>query len=505
MARFQTLTEIIQTLRRGDVTSEALTQRTLERIETLNPHLGAFTHVGVDVALEQARAADRRLRDLGGDYAEHQTLPPLLGVPTAVKDSHDVAGMPTSWGSLTTQDDSGEVPVASANDALTSVLGAAGAVVVGKTQIPEFMLNNYSESRAHPPARNPFALDCSPGGSSGGQAAAVAAGILPGVIGSDGGGSVRIPAAACGLIGLKPNRGRVPSRDALDDVYQLGVYGPIARTAADAALLMDVLCATPGHTTLSRPLTAVPQEHSYAETVSAALRGTLPWGERPLRIGVSTVSPFDSAVDVSISPEARVALEQGIAQLRQLGHDVVETNITYDPIYPKAFFSLWSTVMGQIPLEGQEHNLTGLARSFRAKAGSRSAVELADAVAALRRFEASVISQYSAYDMILTPALALPPRPVGWAYEGYSIADPAGAQQDYQRQCEYSPWSSHVNVVGLPAITMPTAWLQPANGSYPNPVPMGIQLIGAPSSEAWLLALAAQMAPPTTPRASLVA
>ena len=530
MAHFPTLTETVAALRHGETTSEALTSAALDRIDALNEHLGAFVRVEREAALTSARDADQRLRceglleaprapaseQSGGTTRHGETrtsaVPSrghgeaavLRGVPLSLKDGHDVAGMPTSWGSLTARGEDGSIPRAERSDELAATLQDSGAVLLGKTQVPEFLLNCYSENRAYPPARNPFALDCSAGGSSGGQAAAVAAGILPAAIGSDGGGSVRIPAAACGLIGLKPNRGRVPSSDALSNVGQLGVNGPITRTAADAALLLDVLCHTPGRERIDRPVVAVP-EPSFAAVVERARAGDLPWGDRPLRIGVSTASPFDATYEITVSPEARAALDEGIRALEALGHTVEDADIHYDPAYPEAFSRLWTTAMGQLPLDGAEHLLTGLARSFRERALSRTAVELADAFAVLRGIEADLIRQFSRFDMILTPALAMPPRPVGWFHEGFDIADPAGADQDYRRQCQYTPWTSVVNVIGLPAITVPTTWRTPGTGEYPGPVPMGVQLVGRASGEAQLLALAAQLDPPTTPHAHLVA
>lgn len=220
---------------------------------------------------------------------------------------------------------------------------------------------------------------------------------------------------------------------------------------------------------------------------------------------MTTQSPFDGTYDVQVSPEARTALERGVRQLEDLGHTVETVDLGFDPAYPEAFSALWTTATGQLPLEGREHLLTGLARTFRARALQRGAVELADAVAVLRGIEADVIRRFADLDMLLTPALAMPPRPVGWFHEGYDIADPAGADQDYERQCQYTPWTSVVNVVGLPAITYPTTWAVPATGDYPGPVPMGVQLIGGPSSEARLLALVAQLDPATTPRVHLVA
>lgn len=502
MAHYPTLTETVLALRNGQVSSEDTVKSSLERIQELNESLGMFIHVDREGALERAREADEQLAAAASAPTDQSTLPPLLGVPTALKDGHDVAGMPTTFGSLISRGDDGRFPIATESEPLAQTLEAAGAVMLGKTQVPEFLLNCYSENRVFPPARNPHSPQHSPGGSSGGQAAAVASGVLAGAIGSDGGGSVRIPAAACGLIGLKPNRGRVPSNDALSNVGQLGVNGPITRTALDAALLMDVLCSTPGHTAINRPVTAVP-ERSFTSVVSRALTGDAPWGDRPLRIGVSTASPFEGTYDITVLPEAQLALAEGVRQLRVLGHHVEDADIRYAPGYADSFFKLWTTAVGQVPLaEGQESQLTGLARHFRAAALDRSAVDLADAVSTIRVFEADTIAQYAPYDMILTPALSMPPRPIGWFFEGYDMADPDGAEFDYMRQCQYTPYTSFVNVVGLPAITVPTVWTQPESGDYPGEVPMGVQLVGAASSEAWLLALAAQLNPPTDPPAA---
>lgn len=460
----------------------------LARIEEGNPQLGAFVHVAADLALDRARALDA--------LPAGSALGALHGVPLAVKDLHDAAGMPTTHGSAAVVDPRGRAPVAQTDDDLVAVLGASGAVCLGKTQVPEFGLNCYSENLVAPPARNPHDPSTGAGGSSGGQAAAVAAGLLPVAPGSDGGGSIRIPAAACGLVGLKPNRGRVPTADAQSDAAQLVVNGPIARTAEDAALLLDVLCAPargPAHgNVVHRSVRAVPQP-SFLDGVRAARRGDLPWGERPLRIGVSTVSPFDAALDVTVSPEARAALDAGVARLRAAGHEVEDAGLSYDPEYPRAFFDVWTTAMGTVALdEGQARRLTGLAGAFRERALRRSAVELAEAVNTLRRIEQDVLRAHGRWDMVLTPALALTPRPLGWYWEGHDLADPAGAERDYTRQCQYTPWTSIVNVVGLPAVTFPTLWTRTGGDDGPV-VPMGVQLVGRPSSEAQLLAVVAQV------------
>ncbi|MEX5296190.1 amidase [Kocuria sp. CPCC 205268] len=473
----------------GELTAVETAEHFLARIDRHNPALGAFVHVAADLALARARALD--------------TLPagaergPLHGVPLALKDLHDVAGMPTGYGSAAVAGPGGNPPLAETDDDLAAVLRASGAVLLGKTQVPEFGLNCYSENLVAPPARNPHAPATGAGGSSGGQAAAVAAGLLPVAPGSDGGGSVRIPAAACGLVGLKPNRGRVPTADAQSDAAQLVVHGPLARTAEDAALLLDVLCSPapgPAHGNVVRRAVRAAPQGSFLETVRAARRGRLPWGDRPLRIGVSTASPFDSVQDIEVSAEARAGLEAGVAALRAAGHEVGPARLSYDPEYPEAFFDVWTTAMGTAPLDAEQAGrLTGLAGEFRARALRRSAVELARAVTVLRRVEQEVVQAYGAWDMVLTPALAMTPRPLGWYWEGYDLADPAGADQDYRRQCAYTPWTSLVNVVGLPAVTVPTLWTRAAGDDDGPVVPMGVQLVGRPSAEAQLLAVVAQL------------
>lgn len=479
-------------LARRDLGAVETAEFFLARVQERNPALGAFVHVAPDLALARARTLD--------DLPAGAPRGALHGVPLAVKDLHDVAGMPTTHGSAAVTGPAGDAPVADGDDDLVSVLAAAGSVCLGKTQVPEFGLNCYSENLVAPPARNPHDPATGAGGSSGGQAAAVAAGMLPFAPGSDGGGSVRIPAAVCGLVGLKPNRGRVPTADAQSDAAQLVVNGPLARTAEDAALLLDVLCAPaagPSHGNVVRRAVSAAPQGSFLDVVQAVPRGVLPWGDRPLRIGVSTASPFDSVYEITVAGEARAALAAGVARLRSAGHEVDDVELSYDPGYPQAFFDVWTTAMGTVSLDAaRARRLTGLAGAFRGRALRRSAVELAQAVAALRRIEQDVVRQYARWDMVLTPALALPPRPLGWYWEGHDLADPAGADQDYRRQCQYTPWTSLANVAGLPAVTVPTLWTRYRGEDGPA-VPMGVQLVGRPSAEAELLAVVAQMqAPP---------
>ncbi|MBD7994929.1 amidase [Arthrobacter sp. Sa2CUA1] len=451
-----TALELRNALAAGEVSAREAAGYYLDRIDALNPSLGSFIAVTADLALAEASRADEA-------FARGQSPALLHGMPLAHKDLTDVAGVPTTMGSAA-------VPAVPATEdgPLVSVLRTAGAISLGKTQVPEFGLTSYSENLIAPPARNPLDPALSPGGSSGGSAAAVAAGMLPFAPGTDGGGSVRIPAAATGLVGLKPNRGRIPAGGGQRDLGQLVVAGPLARNAADAALLLDAMVAEPNFHATSAPA-------SQGTFLAAALRA-----EGRFRIGVSTRSPFESRLDITLDPEAVLGLEAGILALTGAGHSVEEADLHYDERYPDAFRLVWTAPLANIPLPAEsEAELTALTATLRRRALQRSAADLAEAVDILRGFEEDTIRQYAAWDMILTPVLGMTPRPIGWYWTG-------DADEDYARQCQYSPYTSMVNVSGLPAITVPT--YRTAEGLW-----MGIQLIGRPGAEAELLAVAAQL------------
>jgi amidase len=466
-------------LRSGELSAREAAAHFLERIDAANPRLGAFITVTADMALADAAAADVRQ-----EARPRDELPPLHGVPLAFKDLTDVAGVVTTHGSAAL-----ERRPAPVDGALASALRTAGTICLGKTQVPEFGLTAYSENRIAPPSRNPYALSRSSGGSSGGSAAAVAAKLLPFAPGSDGGGSVRIPAAACGLVGLKPGRGLVPAGESSGDPASLVVAGPLARSAADAALLLDAL--VPGGAT------GGPAGAGYLE----ALRDDPP----PLRIGVTLDSPWSGIFPFTPEAEALDALAAGIRMLTAAGHDVVETAIRYDNRYPVAFTTAWTAGVGAARIAPQrEALLAPLTRTFRRRAQQRSAAKLNESLAFLRQFQRDTSAQYASWDLILTPSLAQTPRPVGW-FTGSSHGDghwPASewtgdADDDYRKQCEFAPWSSMVNVCGLPAVSIPVHWTGERSGAGEGSgvpgLPMGIQLIGPMGSERLLLQVAAQL------------
>lgn len=459
-------------LRSGELSAREATVHFLGKIAAINPRLGAFITVTEEMALADAAAAD-----VLQACRPREELAPLHGMPLAYKDLTDVAGVVTTHGSAAL-----ERRPAPVDGALAAVLRSAGTICLGKTQVPEFGLTAYSENRIAPPARNPHALSRSPGGSSGGSAAAVAAKLLPFAPGSDGGGSVRIPAAACGLVGLKPGRGLVPAGESTGDPAGLVVAGPLARSAADAALLLDALA---------------PHGSGYLQ----ALVEEPP----PLRIGMSMDSPWSGIFPFTTETEALDAMAAGVRMLTAAGHDVVEADIRYDNRYPAAFTTAWTAGVGAARIAPQrEPLLAPLTRTFRRRAQQRSAAKLNESLAFLRRFQQDTLAQYGGWDLILTPSLAQTPRPVGW-FTGSSHGDghwpvsewTGDADDDYRKQCEFAPWSSMVNVCGLPAVSIPVYRTDgmPAAGEESGVpgLPMGIQLIGPMGSEKLLLQVAAQL------------
>jgi amidase len=441
-------------LRRGEISPRDLVDHYLARIERLDAGLGAF----VTVTAERAReAADR--------HEGTSRAAPLWGIPMADKDLVARAGVPTRYGSRLF---AGNVPEAS--DDLALALDATGAISLGKTSTPEFGMPSYTEPLAAVPARNPYDIARGAGGSSGGAAVAVAAGLLPVAPGSDGGGSVRIPAAATGLVGLKPSRGRIPAGAGFGDPAGLVVPGPLARTVADAALVLDALVDAGPY----RYATAAPTWEGGA-FLNAAVRG-----EGRFQLGVSTWSPWSTAYELDLAPEARSALEVAVRELAALGHGIDELDPPPEEGYAPAFRTVWQAGAAGIPVEGDDVDRLEPLTAWLVRRGREvSARELADAEAWLTGFERRLITAYAPYDAILTPAMAMTPRPLGWY-------DPEDGEHNFAQQVQYTPYTSMLNVAGLPAVSLPVSVT--AEG-----LPMAVQLVGRPGGEHVLLALGAQL------------
>ncbi|GAA3003027.1 amidase [Actinokineospora diospyrosa] len=418
----------------GETTSVDLTAQVLAAIGQSQPTLNAFRLVR-KAALSEAEAADGLLRE--------GVRKPLLGVPVAIKDDIDIAGEPTAFGCA------GEFPAAEADCALVGRLRDAGAVIVGKTNTPEFGQWPITEGPAFGTTRNPWDLSRTPGGSSGGSAAAVAAGLVPAAVGSDGAGSVRIPAAWTHLVGIKPQRGRVSSPDLFHGITTDGV---LARTVADAALLLEVLADRP---------------FRDAATVEP----------RRLRVGLSLRPAFTGVRGVVLDPLVRAAVVRLARVLGSLGHEISIVNPDYGLIglnfLPRSLGGVhdWhGRVPDQALLDPRTRDNSRLGALLRGQ-GLRAAN------ATLRSFQRRIGRVFDRVDVLLTPTTATLPLPVG-AIDGLR-----GWQTDQAivRACPYAwPW----NVLGWPGINVPAGL---------TPLPVGAQLLGPANSERQLISLAAQL------------
>ena len=452
--RFISIAEQVQALKRGDVSVSEYVSDTLRAIDSLNPALGAITTRWDEDAAENAAAMDASTTRDGA----------LWGLPSADKDLVNRAGYPTGWGSRATAN----WPVPDTSDPMALWLDGQGAVSVGKTATSEFGLTGYTETAACGATRNPHNLGLGAGGSSGGAAVAVSSGMLPFAPGSDGGGSIRIPALACGVVGLKPSRGRVPAQSGLESLSQMVVPGVITRTVADVAYVADALFTGDYRWATSAP----PLATSLATAVASP--------PATMRIGVTTTTPWADDVDCPVAPEATAALDAAIAALIDAGHEVEEWSWTPLPGYFQAFSVMWqASTTGTTFSDDEFHLLEPLTKYLVAKGTEVSAADLVGTTAWLRRFEYDTISQMAGCDAILTPGLATTPPAVGW----YDESDP---ERNFLQQIQVTPFTSFVNVCGLPALALPTHYTS-------NNTPMGVQLIGPPGRDDTVVALGHQI------------
>jgi len=438
---FAGATEQARLIAAGEVSSRELVQTYLDRIERLDPQLNAWRIVFGERALAEADQADAR-RGAGNERA-------LLGVPVAIKDDVDVGGEVTAWG---TSAHGGPAP----QDAeAVRRLRAAGAIVLGKTNVPEMTIWPFTETITFGATRNPWDVERTPGGSSGGTAAAVASGMVGLGLGSDGLGSIRIPSAWCGLFGIKPQRDRVPIAPH-DDAWQgLSVNGPIARSVADAALFLD----------------ATSDEGGF---VAAAGR---PPGK--LRVAVSTkLAPGQLA---RLSPDVRAAVERTAELLRSLGHEVTER----DPELPG---SLMTNLLTRYFRGIYEDVANAMPHPQRLEARTRAMARVgrmipASFVAKQRQAEAGLAARINAIfdhvDVLLQPGPVTGPTKIG-QYHG------RGAIWTLNGVAPRVPFQGWWNGTGQPACVVPA-------GLDRDGLPVGVQLVGRPGDEATLLSLSAQL------------
>jgi amidase len=449
--RFPTLTDQLYQLASGDVTSDELVRRSLRAIDASQSTLNAFRVVLTESALADAVGADRRRAS--GDEA------PLLGVPIAVKDDVDISGVPTAFGT------SGYVPSATHDAEVVRRLKAAGAVIVGKTNSCELGQWPFTSGPGFGHTRNPWSRKHTPGGSSGGSAAAVAAGLVAAAIGSDGAGSVRIPAAWTHLVGIKPQRGRISTWPLPEAFNGITVNGILARTVEDAALVLDAVSGS-ADGDLHKPRRVTVSDH-----VGAA--------PGPLRIALSTQFPF-TGFRAHLHPEIDAALKSVGDQLRLLGHSVEPGNPDYGHRLS------WNFLARSTPglLDWAERLGDGVILDRRTMSNMRmgrvlSKSALRDARAHEAADQRRVGSIFRIVDVVLAPTTAQPP-PLAHAFDNLSGL---GTDRLMIAACPVTwPW----NVLGWPSINVPA-------GFTSEGLPIGAQLMGPANSEPLLISLAAEL------------
>jgi amidase len=437
---------LAERVRASEVHPRELVELCLRRIESLDPGLNAFRVTMPDEALAAAESVN----------GEGQ----LAGVPVAVKDDLPVQGQATTKGSRS------HGPLARADSEAVRRLRAAGAIPIGITNVPELMIFPWTASDANGITRNPWNPERTPGGSSGGSAAAVAAGMVPAATGSDGGGSIRIPASCCGLVGMKPTRGRVSSQPASAGWLGLSVYGGLARTVSDSALMLDAMHGGIGGDDYSAP----PFEGSYFEAVSR--------DPGRLRIAVSRKVP--AGLIAPVSREQRDAWERTGQLLEQLGHEVVER----DPAYGMVAIEFVQTWTRGIHEESQTVPDTSLfERSTRQMAAAGRMLvppRRRDKLLAKRgATTARILELWQEADVLLTPGLS---RTAIKAEGGYGHSAPVA----FDRASRFTPFTPPFNVTGQPAVTVPA-------GFGADGLPLSVQLVGRPGAEDVLYSLAGQI------------
>lgn len=444
----------LEMLHAGEISVAELAEAHIRQIERLDPELNAFA----DFDAERVRAEARRLQEM------RETRGPLHGLPVTVKSSIATAGYKCEIGSLLHE---GEIPREDA--VVVARLRAAGALILGTTNCPEFLMAYETANLLHGRTRNPWDLERTPGGSSGGEAAAIAAGMSSAGLGSDSGGSVRVPAHFTGICSLKPTPGRIPGRGHLPPCVGpfsiLGAIGPMARTMADVALMFRTLSGQDVNDPVSPPV-------KWREPSLDELRG-------------NTIGYFEDDALVPVTPETRAAVNDAAAALRDAGFRV-------EPFRPRTlealrklwwkFFVQCGAMFYAAEIAGKRHRLSPIFAEFLAIAGSVPALtaeELLDAWAELDVLRAKTLEEMSKHPVLLCPVASIPAFRHGersWAIEGREV--------DYLDAVRHTQW---FNALAAPAAVVPVGRTAPENGSG---LPIGVQVVARPFEDETALGVA---------------
>ena len=437
---------------KGEVSASELLDTALERMAQVNPALNAVT---LDLA------------DFGRRQAADKPTGPLAGAPYLLKDLGALlAGTVTSSGSALLKDN-----VAAADSAITKAYRDAGLVIFGKTNTPEFGLMPVTESTFLGPCRNPWDISRTPGGSSGGAASAVAAGIVPAAHASDGGGSIRTPASACGLFGMKPSRGRVSFAPLGEGWGGASVQHAVTRSVRDSAVLLDIVCQPQ----VGDPYYLAPPSRPYADEVAR------PPGS--LRIGFTTAALASDALD----PECVEAVLEAAKLCASLGHTVEEVTLPGNlaAMQQAAGDVIAASVAATFDAEAErggrpvtDADVEMLTWAMAQRGAGVSGASYVRGLAAIHAYGRAVAALFETYDVLLLSTLGSPAIPVGYLYEDL--------RRFSERLFAFMPNTQAFNNTGQPAMTVPLAW---SKGN----LPIGLQFVGRMGDEATLFRLAGQL------------
>ena len=456
---YKSLVEMAELVRSRKLSPVELVGAHLSRIEKLNPKLNAFVHVDVPRAMDAARAAEASLVS----KARPDSFGPLFGVPVSVKSSMDVAGWRCECGSALRKN-----YVATEDAPLVARLRAAGAILLGNTNVPEFLMAYETDNSLYGRTNNPWDLTRTSGGSSGGEAAAIAAGCSAGGVGSDGGGSIRIPAHFVGICGLKPTPGRIPSTGhypaSAGPFAQLGVVGPMARTVADVAQLFEVMAGLD----LQDPASAPVPLRKWSDDEIRKLR----------------IAYFEDDGVTPVTPETAAAVRTAADALRQQGFRVE----VWRPQNLERVWQLWWNLFGRAvqtafepTVRGKESELSPMYRAWRAHVALQPPLdgqEWFNTLIGRDALRGKLLEQMEKFPILLSPVCAIPAFRHGereWQVQGRKV--------EYLKAMSYSQW---FNLLGNPAAVVPV-------GKSPEGLPIGVQVVGRPWEDEAVLAIAAKI------------
>ena len=444
---FTSALEQARLIKQRQVTPLELTELYLSRIEKYDSQLNSFYYVAKESAIADARQKTARLAQTSDN------LPPFFGVPIGIKDLKSVVDMPITYGIAALKDQ-----IAKYDEGVITKIREAGFIILGKNATSQLGSFPYTEPEGFAPTRNPWNLEYTPGGSSGGSSAAVAAGLCSISLGGDAGGSIRGPAACCGLVGIKPSRGRISFAPVGDRLSGLGTHGVVTRTVADAAAFLDIAS---GYIVGDPYWLPKPETPFLLDT-----QQSLP----PLKVGyITSLLPIGEP-----APECQQSVIKIVQQLENMGHTTTPQAIDLSPLI-EPFKIVWSTAVAssEIPPEA----LSPMNRWVLKQSGTGG--EYLQAVTQMQLFARQIVSMFAEIDVLVAPTYMHPTIKVGeWA-----DLEP---EDTFNRIANWILPCPPFNVTGQPVINIPA-------GCDRNNVPLGVQLVGKPNSEATILALATQL------------